>query len=85
VREHYLGWLARTRPELAELCARRFRKGSYQPRAEQHRISEVVRAVEETGGRGHTEHRRSPHEPAGRAREALSQRARPVNEQLRLL
>ena len=36
-------------------------------------------------GRGHTEHRRSPHEPAGRAREALSQRARPVNEQLRLL
>ena len=44
VREHYLDWLSRTRPELAELHAQRFRKGSYQPRAEQHRLSEIVRA-----------------------------------------
>ncbi len=64
VREHYLGWLARTRPELADLYAQRFRKGSYQVQAEQHRITEVVRAVEQSIGRGrpkrrHTERRSS--------------------------
>ncbi|MGA2804263.1 MAG: radical SAM protein [Acidimicrobiales bacterium] len=85
VREHYLGWLARTRPELAELYAQRFRKGSYQPRAEQHHISEVVRAVQEAGGRDYPKHRPSGHEPTGRPREAPPQRVRPVNEQLRLL
>ena len=84
VREHYLDWLARARPELAELYAQRFRKGSYQPRAEQHRISEVVRAVQEAGGRGYPKRRRRGHEPTGHPREALARR-RPVNEQLRLL
>jgi DNA repair photolyase len=45
VREHYLSWLGRTRPDLLALHAERFRGGSYQPKAEQHRISEIVRAV----------------------------------------
>jgi DNA repair photolyase len=86
VREDYLGWLARTRPELVDLYARRFRKGSYQPRAEQDRITEVVRAVEESAGRGYARRRRtrrpSPElpPPGGSAL-----RVRSSNEQLRLL
>jgi DNA repair photolyase len=68
VREHYLGWLARTRPELVDLYAQRFRKGSYQPRAEQQRVAEVVREVEESAGRrysrrGHTGARSLGHPP----------------------
>ncbi len=46
VREHYLQWLSEARPDLAVLYAERFGRGSYQPRAEQQRISEVVRSVE---------------------------------------
>ena len=72
VREDYLGWLARTRPELVDLYAGRFRKGSYQPRAEQDRITEVVRAVEESAGRGYARRRRtrrpSPELPRPEAR-----------------
>jgi DNA repair photolyase len=86
VREHYLGWLARTRPELADLYAQRFRKGSYQAQAEQHRITEVVRALEQSIGRGrykrrHTE-RRSSVRPRPRAPAVAVGCS---NEQLRLL
>lgn len=45
VREHYLDWLAEAKPELVALCAERFQRGSYQPKAEQERISEIVRSV----------------------------------------
>ena len=45
VREHYLSWLARTRPDLLELYERRFRGRSYQPRAEQERLSQLVAKV----------------------------------------
>ncbi len=84
VREHYLDWLSRTRPELAELHAQRFRKGSYQPRAEQHRLSEVVREIAEARGRGYPGHRRNGREPSGHSPEAPAQCVPPVNEQLRL-
>jgi DNA repair photolyase len=46
VREHYLQWLGNARPELMALHTERFQRGSYQPAAEQHRISEIVRSVE---------------------------------------
>jgi DNA repair photolyase len=46
VREHYLKWLASARPDLVSLYAERFKRGSYQPAAEQHRLSEIVRSVE---------------------------------------
>ena len=85
VREHYLGWLARARPELVGLYEQRFRKGSYQPRAEQHRISEVVRAVEESAGRGSWKRSNTGHRPSGHAPEMAAARVRPANEQLRLL
>ena len=86
VREHYLAWLARTRPELVDLYSQRFRKGSYQARAEQHRITEVVREAEESAGRRYRKHRyiglRSPVRLPPQAR-AVHVR-RPA-EQLRLL
>jgi len=86
VREHYLGWLARTRPELVDLYAQRFRKGSYQPRAEQQRVAEVVREVEESAGRryskrGHTGARSLGHPPP----EVPAVRVGSSIEQLRLL
>jgi DNA repair photolyase len=86
VREHYLGWLARTRPELVDLYAQRFRKGSYQPRAEQQRVAEVVREVDESAGRryskrGHTGARSLGHPPP----EVPAVRVGSSSEQLRLL
>jgi DNA repair photolyase len=45
VREHYLSWLATTRPDLLELYERRFRGRSYQPRADQARLSDLVAKV----------------------------------------
>jgi DNA repair photolyase len=45
VREHYLQWLNEVRPDLMALHAERFKRGSYQPRAEQQRLSELVRSV----------------------------------------
>lgn len=51
VREHYLDWLAATRPDLVELYANRFRRGSYQAEAEQARVAAIVReSVERAGG-----------------------------------
>ncbi len=45
VREHYLAWIDRVRPDLAALHRERFRAGAYQPQAERDRIAEVVRAT----------------------------------------
>jgi DNA repair photolyase len=45
VREHYLGWLGKVRPELVALYAERFASGAYQPKAEQRRIAQAVGAV----------------------------------------
>jgi DNA repair photolyase len=42
VREHYLSWLATARPDLMDLYARRFNRGSYQSRQEQERLSAIV-------------------------------------------
>ena len=86
VREHYLGWLARTRPELVDLYAQRFRKGSYQPRAEQQRVAEVVR--EGGGVRRAPLFQARPHgRPFARASAAGSAgfRVGSSSEQLRLL
>ena len=86
VREHYLEWLGRTRPDLLELYAQRFRKGSYQPRAEQHRIAEVVREVVDSTGRGYRKPRPSrSRPPLGASAPARPAPARPRDEQLRLL
>jgi len=86
VREHYLGWLARTRPDLMDLYAQRFRKGSYQAQAEQHRITEVVRALEQSIGRGHPKRRHTERRSSGRPRpEVPAAAAGSSNEQLRLL
>ncbi|MGH9305073.1 MAG: hypothetical protein ACRDZ5_11805, partial [Acidimicrobiales bacterium] len=50
--EHYMGWLGGVRPDLVELCERRFGKRSYQPDNEQRRIAAIVRdAFESAGGR----------------------------------
>lgn len=50
VREHYLAWLGRARPESVGLYTERFARGSYQPKAEQERLSALVRAVFAGGG-----------------------------------
>ena len=86
VREHYLVWLAQARPDLLELYAQRFPKGSYQPRAEQHRIAEVVREVVDSTGRSYRRRRQSGNLPPLReSSPAPAVRARPGAEQLRLL
>lgn len=86
VREHYLAWLARTRPELVDLYSQRFRKGSYQARAEQHRITEVVREVEESAGRRYRKHRYiGLRSPVRLPPQAPAVHVRRPAEQLRLL
>jgi DNA repair photolyase len=45
LRDHYLGWLAGVRPDLARLHRARFSAGAYQPQAERDRVAETVRAV----------------------------------------
>jgi DNA repair photolyase len=45
VREHYLSWLSQMRPDLMELYDSRFRRGAYQPKREQERLSALVAAV----------------------------------------
>jgi DNA repair photolyase len=43
VREHYFRWLGETRPDLVALHRTRFGARAYQPRAEQERVSAIVR------------------------------------------
>ena len=50
VREHYLSWLQGARPDLVALYGERFACGSYQPKAEQERLSSLVEAVFAGGG-----------------------------------
>jgi DNA repair photolyase len=55
VRDHYLEWLGRARPELLDPTRRLFR-GAYQPSAERDALSERVRElVDRHGGRRRTE------------------------------
>lgn len=42
VREHYLAWLGRARPDLVDLHERRFGARAYQPEVEQRRLRDVV-------------------------------------------
>ncbi|MHB1987231.1 MAG: radical SAM protein [Acidimicrobiales bacterium] len=50
VKEHYLAWLSRERPDLRDLYDRRFGRRSYQNEAEQHRITRLLRAAFEGAG-----------------------------------
>ena len=45
LRDHYLGWLADVRPDLARLHRERFSAGAYQPQAERDRVGEAIRAI----------------------------------------
>lgn len=45
VKEHYLSWLGRSRPDLVGLYAERFAHGPYQPKAEQERLARLVRPL----------------------------------------
>jgi hypothetical protein len=91
VREHYLEWLSRARPELLALYAERFKRGSYQAKADQERISEIVKSVARPNRRRTSWHRGVPREPQGtggldksRKRVEVLQ-LRPSGEQLRLV
>ncbi len=90
VREHYLEWLSRVRPELSALYGERFKRGSYQSKAEQQRIAEIVRSVVLPTRRRPSWHRAAPRKPHGaedlkRRRERVEAlQLRPSAEQLRL-
>lgn len=71
VKEHYLSWLGRARPDLVSLYAERFARGSYQPKAEQERLSRLVRGLMEGSG----EPQRSNLEPG------VSSASRPPREE----
>jgi DNA repair photolyase len=58
VKEHYLGWLRSTRPELADATEARYRR-SYLPKAEQQELSQRVRAMIDAARRA------QPRVPAG--------------------
>lgn len=45
VRQHYLSWLAESRPDLLGLYRRCFPRGAYQPAAEQQRLQRIVGSV----------------------------------------
>jgi len=89
VREHYLEWLSSTRPDLLALHAERFARGSYQPRAEQQRITEIVRAVGRPPGyrfvAPNTAEPRAATAADRRRNRVQAVRIRPSAEQLRLL
>jgi DNA repair photolyase len=53
VREHYLGWLADSHPELVPRHERLFARGAYQPQAERLRVSRLVERVFPPTGDGH--------------------------------
>jgi DNA repair photolyase len=52
VREHYLGWLEKARPDLMAEHERRFARGAYQPAIEQRRISRLVDEFRARAGLG---------------------------------
>lgn len=83
VRDHYLGWLSGTRPDLVDLHAERFARGSYQPEREQRRVADIVREVVEEMGGCRTGW--LPRSRSGPARSSAAARADLNVEQLRLL
>ena len=97
VKEHFMGWLARDRPDLVPLYERRFRRGSYQPKAEQARLAGLVAQVVKGRGGGVKQVRRyiedvGEEDEAVAAALAATRPARrtpagrtPAGEQLRLL
>ena len=99
VREHYMAWLAANRPDLVPLYQRRFRRGSYQPKAEQARLSALVSSVlgssparphRREGARRFTDDpldRRDSRGPTGHevAHRTSTASVRPAGEQLSLL
>jgi DNA repair photolyase len=52
VREHYLGWLARTHPSLLPRYERLFAAGAYQPKADRARITRLVNELVPASARG---------------------------------
>ncbi|HMC52569.1 MAG TPA: radical SAM protein [Acidimicrobiales bacterium] len=48
VRDHYLGWLRRVRPDLVDMYERRYRGRSYLPKAEQEALDRLVRRLVES-------------------------------------
>jgi DNA repair photolyase len=73
VREHYLGWLARTRPDLLALHEQRFRHGSYQPRHDQARLTTMFTTL--------LEEARARHAGTGTGPGAASTRPEPVRDE----
>jgi hypothetical protein len=57
VRDHYLGWLDKVRPDLGALHRARFRHGAYQPADIRDHVAEVVR----TEAARHGIHGREPY------------------------
>jgi DNA repair photolyase len=91
VKEHYLGWLDRTRPDLADLHRRRFGGRAYQSKDEQARLTNLVGSLVDEARRDgparRGENRHGAPFPTGHdvARHPAAQRPAPEGEQLRLL
>ena len=86
VKEHYMGWLAANRPDLVPLYERRFRRGSYQPKSEQARLSAVVASVLRSSPTKHVRRYIEDLEPEEPPPAVRPKAARiPAGEQLRLL
>ncbi len=91
VKEHYLSWLDRVRPDLATLHRRRFGGRAYQAKDEQARLTNLVRSLVDEARRhtparpGDDQHRGLV--PTGHdvARHPAARRRAPDGEQLRLI
>jgi DNA repair photolyase len=88
LRQHYLDWLGRTRPDLLGLHRARFGRGAYQSEAERDRVGRIVReAATACGvdGRDRYRPRADPEPDAPGARHAHAAAPAEPREQLRLL
>ncbi len=66
VRDHYMEWLGRQRPDLVDLHRERFRRGGYQPDEERQRVEGIVRvAARRCGVTGPNRSRGTPTPPPG--------------------
>lgn len=75
VREHYMGWLERTYPELVGSYRRRYRESSYLPSSQQSQLSTLVaRLVDEAQARRRSGRR----DVAGRTRPTRNDQALPI-------
>jgi DNA repair photolyase len=88
LRQHYLGWLGQTRPDLLRLHRARFGGGAYQPETDRQRVERIVReAAVSRGVLGRDRYRARP-QPAGEnapATPASLSASRDSGGQLRLL